>query len=85
MARCGEIWETFAQGVSDQFCLSIFSEHNLALLDYYFEATTKSNCMRFKNCGCWEMWENVEEGGKVWGSIAKQTIRAVLKVNNNQP
>ena len=68
-----EIWGTFAQKVSDQFCQSIFSEDNLAFIAYYFEATTNSNCMRFTNCGCWKMWENVGEGGKVWGSLAKQT------------
>ena len=80
-----EIWGAFAQKVSDQFCQSIFSEDNLAFLAYYFEATTNSNCMRFTNCGCWEMWVNVGEGGKVWESLAKQTIRAGLKVNNHQP
>ena len=30
--------------------------------------------MRFTNWGRWEMWENVGEGGKVWESLAKQTI-----------
>ena len=74
MARCGDIWGTFAQRVSDQFGQSIFSEDNLAFLAYYFEVTTKSKCMRLTNCGCWEMWENVGEGGKVWVSLAKQTI-----------
>ena len=59
---------------SDEFCQSMFREDNSAVFAYYFEATTKSNCMRFTNCGCWEMWENVGEGGKVWGSLAKQTI-----------
>ena len=83
--RCGEIWGMFAQKVSDQFCQSIFSEDKLALLDYYFGATAKSNCMRFSNCGYWEMWENGEEGGKVRVSPAKQTIWAGLKVNNHQP
>ena len=52
VARCEEIWGACAQKVSDQFCQSIFSEDNLAFLAYYFEATTKSNCMRFTNCGC---------------------------------
>ena len=85
VARCGNIWRTFAQNVSDQFYVSIFSEDNLAFLAYYFEATTKRNCMRFTNSGCWEMWENVGEGGKVWGSLAKQTIWAGLKVDNHQP
>ena len=74
MARCDEVWGTFALKVSEQFCQSIFSEDNLAFLTYYFEVTTKSICMRFINCGCWEMWENVGEGGKVWGLLAKQTI-----------
>ena len=60
--------------ISDQFCQSIFSEDNLAFLAYYFEVSTKSKGMRFTNCGYWEMWENVEEGGKVWGSLSKQTI-----------
>ena len=67
----GEMWqlvgrygERLLKKVSYQFCHSIFSEDNL--LAYYFEATTKSNCMRFTNCGCWEIWENVGEGGKVW-------------------
>ena len=85
VARCGEIWGTFAQKVSEQYCQSIFSEDKLALLAYYFEETTKSNCMRFTNCGCWEMWENVGEGGKLWGSLSKQTIWAGLKVNNRPP
>ena len=77
----GEMWqdvgrygERLLKKVSYQFCQSIFSEDNLSFLAIYFEATKKSNCMRFTNCGCWEMWENVEEGGKVWGSLAKQTI-----------
>ena len=77
MGKCGkmrEIWGTLAQKVSDQFCLSIFSEDNIAFLVYYFEATANSNCMRFTNSECWVMWENVGEGGKVWGSLAKQTI-----------
>ena len=65
MARCGEIWGTFAQKVIDQFCQSIFSDDNLAFLAYYFEVASKSKCMRFTNCGCLEMWENVEEGGMV--------------------
>ena len=60
--------------VSDQFCQSIFSEDNFAFLGYYFEATTKSNCMRFTNYGCWEVWENAGEDGKVRESLAKQTI-----------
>ena len=60
--------------ISDQFYQSIFSEDNLAFLAYCFEAATKSNCMRFTNCGCWEMWENVGEGGKVWGSLNKRNI-----------
>ena len=85
VARCGEIWWTFAQNVSDQFCQSIFNKDNLAILTYYFEETTKSNYMRFTNCGCWEISENVGEDGKVWGSHAKQTIWAGLKVNIHQP
>ena len=40
MVGCGEIWGTFAQKVSDQFCQSIFGEENLAILTYYFEVTT---------------------------------------------
>ena len=74
VARYGQIWETFAQKVSEQFFQSIFSEDNPAFLGYYIEVITKSKCMRFTNCGCWEMWENVGEGGKVWESLAKQTI-----------
>ena len=70
VARCGAIWGTFAQKVGDQFCQSIFSENNLDFSAYFFEEKTKSNCMRFATCGCWEMWENVGEGGKVWGSLA---------------
>ena len=68
IGKCGKMWEiwgTFAQKVSNQFCQSIFSEDNLSFLAYYCEATTKSNCMRFTNCGWWEMGENVGEGGKV--------------------
>ena len=64
----------FAKTFSNQFCQSIFSEDNLAFLAYYFEATTKSKCMRFTNSGGWEICENAGEGGKVWGSLAKQTI-----------
>ena len=66
-------WGVFAEKVSDQFCQSIFSDDNLALLAHYFEATRKDNCMRFINCGCWEMCQNVGEGGKVRGSLAKET------------
>ena len=69
-----EILGTFAQKVSDQFFQAIYNEDNLAFLAYYFETKTKSNCMRFTNCGCWEICENVGEGGNVWGSLAKQTI-----------
>ena len=65
---------TFAQKVSDQFCLSIFSEDNLAFLAYYFEAKTNSSCKCFTNCGWWEMRENVGESGKVWGTLAMQTV-----------
>ena len=74
MGKYGKMWGkwgVFAEKVSDQFCQSIFSEDKLALLAHYFEATTKSNCTRFTNCGCWKMWENVGEGGKVWESLAK--------------
>ena len=67
----GEMWqdvgrygERLLKKVSDQFCQSIFSEHNLAFLAFYFEATTNSSCMRFANCGSWEIWENIGEGGK---------------------
>ena len=77
MGKCGTMWGDMGNvcsKISDQFCQSIFSEDNLSFLAYYFKATTKSNCMRFTNCGCWEMWENVGDGGKVWGSLAKQTI-----------
>ena len=76
----GEMWQDVGRygerllKVSDQFCQSIFSEDNLAFLAYYFEATTKSNCKRFTNCGIWQMCENDGEGGKVWESLAKQTI-----------
>ena len=76
----GEMWQDVRRyeerlfKISDQFCQSIFSEDKLAFLAYYFEVTTKNKCMRFTNCGCWEMWENVGEGGKVWGALAKQTI-----------
>ena len=74
----GEMWqdvgrygERFSQKVSDQFCQSIFSEDNFAFLAYYFEAPTKRNCMRFTNCGYWEIWDNVGEDGKS-GGIACQ-------------
>ena len=79
--KYGEMWQKggviggrFAQKVCDQFWHSIFSEDNLAFLAYNFEARTESNCMRFTNCGCWEMWKTVGEGGKVWEWLAKQTI-----------
>ena len=77
MEKCGKMWGDMGNvcsKISDEFCQSIFSEDNLAFLTYYFEATTKCNCMRITNCGCWEMWKNVGEGGKVSGSLAKQTI-----------
>ena len=77
----GEMWqdvgrygERLLKKLANQFCQSIFGEDYLAFLTYYFEVRTKSSCMRFTNCGCWEMWENVGEGGKVWESLAKQTI-----------
>ena len=82
MGKCGKMWEdmrTVAQKVSDQFSQSIFSENNLALVAYYFEVTTKNKFMRFNNCECWEMWENVGKGRKVWRSLAKQTIWEVGK------
>ena len=77
MGKCGKMWGDMGNvcsKISDQFCQSILSEDNLAILAYYFEVTTKSKCMRFTNCGCWEMWENVGEGEKVWGSVANQAI-----------
>ena len=77
MAKCGKMWGSmgnFALKFSEQFCQSIFSEDNLPFLANYFEATKNSNCMRFTNCGSWEIWENVGEGKNVWGTLAKQTI-----------
>ena len=77
MGKCGTMWGDMGNvclKVSDQFWLSIYSENNLEFLAYYFEATTKSNWMHFVKCGCWVMWENDEEGGTVWGSLAMQTI-----------
>ena len=82
MGKCGKMWGDMGNvctKFSDKFCHSIFSEDNLAFLAYHFEATTKSNCTRFTNCGCGEMWENVGEGEKVWRSLTKQTIWACLK------
>ena len=70
----GRYGERFSQKVSDQFCQSIFSEDNLAFLAWYFEATTKCNCMLFTNFVSWVMCVTVDEGGEVWGSLAKQTI-----------
>ena len=70
----GRYGERLLKKIATNFCQSIFSEGNLAFFAYYFEATTKSNCMRLTNCGCWEMWDNVGEGGVVCGSLAKQTI-----------
>ena len=64
MAKCGKMWGDMGNvysKISDQFYQSILSEDNLAFLAYYFEVTTKSKCMRFKNCGCWEMWEMLEK------------------------
>ena len=63
--------------ISDEFCQSIFSEDNLDFLAYHSEATTNSNCMRFTNCGCWEMGENVGDGGKVRGSLASKPYEQV--------
>ena len=76
----GEMWQDVGRygerllKFSDQFYQLIFSEDNLDFLAYYFEVTRKGKCMRFTNRGCWEMRKNVGEGGKVWGSLAKQTI-----------
>ena len=69
-----EIWGTFAQKVSEPFSQAIFSDDSIAFLAYNFEVTTKNKCMRFTNCWCWEMCENVAEGEKVWESLGKQTI-----------
>ena len=77
MEKCGKMSGDMGNvclKFSKQFCQSIFSDDNLGFLSYYFEATTKNNCMRFTNGGCWEMREYVGDGGKVWGSLAKQTI-----------
>ena len=77
MGKCRKTWGDMGNVCSkifDEFCQSIFSEDNIAFLAYYFEVTAKSKCMRFTNCGCWEMWENVGDGGKVWEALAKQTI-----------
>ena len=77
MGKCGKMWGDMGNvcsKISDQFYQSICIEDNLAFLAYYFEVTTKSKCMRFANCGYWEMCENFGEGGKVWVSLAKQTI-----------
>ena len=81
IGKCHKTWGDMGNvcsKFSDQFCQSIFSEDNLAFLAWYFEVTTKSKCMRFTNGGCFEMWENVGEGGKVWRSLAKQTISEVF-------
>ena len=77
MGKCDKMWGDMGNvcsKFSDQICQSIFREDNLTFLAYYFEATTKSNCNRFTNCECWEMWKNVGEGEKVWESLAKQAI-----------
>ena len=66
MSRCREIWGTFAQKVSDQFCQAIFSEDKLAFVAYYFEATTKSNACVVLTVGvgrCGKMLEKVERCG----------------------
>ena len=63
VARCGEIWGTFAQKVSDQFCQSIFSDDDLTFLAYYFEATTKAIACALPTVGvgrCGKMSEKVE-------------------------
>ena len=70
----GRYGERFAQNLATNFVSQYSASDNLAFLAYYFEVTTKSKCMRSTNCGCWEMRKNVGEGGKVWGSLAKQTI-----------
>ena len=76
-----EMWQEvrrYGERLLKQFATNFISQYsardNLAFLAYYFEARSKSNCMRFTNCGSLEIWENVGEGGKVWGSLAKQTI-----------
>ena len=62
VGRYGERWlKMLATNFVSQYSARI----KLAFLTYYFEVTRKSNCMRFTNCGCWEMWENGGEGGKV--------------------
>ena len=69
MGKCGKIWEDMGNvrsKISDQFCLSIFSEDNLAFLAYYFEVTTKSKCMLLPTVGvgrCGKMLEKVERCG----------------------
>ena len=66
MARFGEMWRTVAQKVSDQFCQSICSEDNLALLAYSFEATTNAIACVLPTVGvgrCGKMLEKVEGCG----------------------
>ena len=84
VARCGKIWGTFAQKFSDQFCQPIIRENNLVILAYYFEATTKSNCIRFTNCGCWEMWKTVYRRWNGVGIACQANHMRVVKVNNHQ-
>ena len=91
MGKCGKMWgdmgNVFSK-ISDQFCQSIFSEDNLAFLAYYFEVTTKSTCMRFSNCGCWEMWEMLEKvetcGDRLTSKPYEQVWKSII-VNRKLP
>ena len=67
MARCGEIWRTFAEKVSDQFCQTIFSEDHLAYLAYYLKQQEKAIACVLSTMGvgrCGKMLEKVERCGE---------------------
>ena len=82
MGKCGKMWGDMGNvcsKISDQFCQSIFSEDNLAILAYYFEVTTKSKCMRFTNCGCWKMWKMLEKVERCGDRLPSKPYEQVWK------
>ena len=66
MARCGEIWGTFAEKFSDQFLQSVFGEDNLAFLAYYLKQQQKVIAYALPTVvagRCGKMWDKVGRCG----------------------
>ena len=73
---------------SDQFCQSIFSEDNLALLAFYFEVTTKANACVLSTVGVgrWgQMLEKVERCGDRLPSKPYQQVWKSIIINRKLP